>query len=317
MEFLLPARRLASRKSWWAAGCQRRAWALRARHCRSQFRRGRGAHPHRRQGVAGRSGAERASCRFPDRGRRHGLSSDDGVTRTSSPIRGPRRLGPAEAAAVARQAPRARRASACSASDLLAFVEGSISSSCGRRDSGPRALHPLLRRCLAGRRRDAVWLAAACCTAATMRAVSRKLTGMAEPPRSAIAVNDVLYHVPERRALAGRGDLHPRANAPSTRPGSAPGQCRAASETAARRWRDCSADIREAIDQTRNRRALPILARASSRTSIRTTDAAGLDAAGGSSCGSPGRAATALSGKAFREKVRASDRARARADRAS
>ena len=56
-----------------------------------------------------------------------------------------------------------------------------------------------------------------------------------------IAVNDVLYHVPERRAVAGCRDLHPRARHHRHRGTPARSQCRAASQSLRRKWRACFA----------------------------------------------------------------------------
>ena len=88
--------------------------------------------------------------------------------------------------------------------------------------------------------------------------LSRRRCAASRPPRGSrrtaglplVATNDVLYHVPERRPLQDVADLHPRAL--HDRRGRVPPrrQCRAPSETARAKWRGCSAATRTRVART-------------------------------------------------------------------
>ena len=115
--------------------------------------------------------------------------------------------------------------------------------SCRRRASMPTGLHALLirlKQAAAQRSRLACRqhaLSRRRCSAAS-RGLPISRQGAFVP---LIAVNDVLYHAPERRALAGCRHLHPRAPDAGSGGPAAGSQCRTASQAAGRKWRGCSA----------------------------------------------------------------------------
>ncbi len=145
------------------------------------------------------------------------------------------------------------------------------------------------------RRRDALFSPASIAIAATSRAASGRLdelgTSVGAP---LVAVNDVLYHAPERRPLADVIDLHPREMHHSRSRPAARGQCRAPSQIPERD----GAAVRRLPGRDRaqpeDRRRLRVLARRAQIRISRRAGAAGQDAAAASRGSDLGGRARAL-----------------------
>ena len=225
-QFLVPARRLASRRAGGDRG---------------------GARPRARS-RSPTATASPASCARTRRRRRSASGSSsacgsilrDGTSLLAYP-RGPRRLWPPDPPADPRQAPRRRRANAISTTPMSSRMARGRSSSPCRRRTVPSRVRARVAADFPGR----AYLAAHhLYRGDDARRLARS---PARRRRSrAAARRDQRRALPHARAAAaaGRRDLHPRAL--HDRRGRVPPrrQCRAPSEAAAPRWRGCSAATR-------------------------------------------------------------------------
>ena len=141
----------------------------------------------------------RAAC-FRRRHARHSRLSAD------------RALGDGSRAALRRQEPRREGRMHSGSPDLLEHIAGLNLIVMPPARSRPRRLGMRFCSAESKRRRRSVWLAASMLYRGDDARRLERLAAIAERAFvPLIAVNDVLYHAPERRAAAGRRDLHPRA----------------------------------------------------------------------------------------------------------